>query len=106
METIETPTGKIYEHRFYGGNNVHVYRRKYLGSGKYYIRAIAKGIEVNDMFNFRDTLLRVEKIISVSNSKGTFADAEFHKNALVECEVVDDSFRNEDTYRYCKLGGI
>lgn len=83
-------------HSFKAENNVHTYERKYLGEGRYFQRGLCAGIEVGDdfvCFLAPRVSLRVDKIISKSDSKGKFENAEDASLSLYEAELVDDSFK-------------
>lgn len=95
-----------HSHLWNGSKGVNIYRRSYLGDGRYYQRGTCKDIKEGDTFNSRDTILRVDKIISIGDSKGRFSNPDDAKNALYEAELVDDTFVVGKTMNYQVLFNI
>lgn len=82
-------------HSFNGSNGNHLYERKYLGDGRYFQRGICKGISAGDDFTcFTEpkATLKVDKVISIKNSKGVFKNPKDAEKSLYEVELVDYAF--------------
>ena len=84
------------QHQFSGSNGNHLYERKYLGDGRYFQRGLCKGISVGDNFKcFTEpkALLKVDKVISIKNSKGVFKNKKDAEKSLYEAELVDYAYK-------------
>ena len=82
-----------FKHMVDGSNEIHIYKRKYIGGGRYYVRGICKGIKEGDtMVDRWNYVFNVDKIISIKDSKGVFENPDNAKDALFEVEMVDPNY--------------